>query len=95
MFLPRHSHLVEYAKLVNTIKVNDTPVKFVTEAEHVGVLRSSAGNLPNLLERIASHKKALGAVSSAGLARSHRGNPAASIRVHQLYATPVLLSGLA
>ena len=95
MYLPRHSHLVEYAKLVNTITVNDTPVKFVSEAEHVGVLRSSAGNLPNLLERIASHKKALGAVSSAGLARSHRGNPAASLRVHQLYATPVLVSGLA
>ena len=95
MYLPRHSHLVEYAKLVNTITVNDTPVKFVSEAEHVGVLRSSAGNLPNLPERIASHKKALGAVSSAGLARSHRGNPAASLRVHQLYATPVLVSGLA
>ena len=89
------NYLVKYAKLITTITVGDTPVEFVNEAEHVGVLRSSAGNLPNLLERIASHKKALSAVSSAGLARSHRGNPAASIRVHQLYATPVLLSGLA
>ena len=95
MFLPRHSHLVEYAMLFNTLKVNDTQVKFVSEAEYVGVLRSSAGNFSNLLERIASHKKALVAVSSKGLARSHRGNPAASIRVHQLYATSGLLSGLA
>ena len=29
------------------------------------------------------------------MARSHRGNPAASLRVNQLYAVPVLLSGLA
>ena len=30
-----------------------------------------------------------------GLARGHRGNPAASIKIERLYATPVLLSGLA
>ena len=48
-----------------------------------------------MLNRIISHKKSLGAILSAGLARSHRGNPAASLRVHQLYETPVLFSGLA
>ena len=31
---------------------------------------------------------------SAGLARSHRGNPAASLRTEKLYGLPVLLSGL-
>ena len=41
------------------------------------------------------HKKALGAVLSAGLARGHRGSPAAALRVHRLYCTPVLFSGLA
>ena len=30
----------------------------------------------------------------AGLARNHRGNPAASIRVEKLYATPKLTSGI-
>ena len=30
----------------------------------------------------------------AGMARSHRGNPAASLRVELLYGTSVLLSGL-
>ena len=34
------------------------------------------------------------AVLPAGLARRHHGNPAASLRVHQLYGIPVLLSGL-
>ena len=90
----RHDYLVEYAKLVNSVTIDGTVVQFVTEAEHVGVLRSSSGNMPNILQRIASHKKALGGVSSAGMTRSHRGNPAASLRVHQLYAAPVLLSGL-
>ena len=95
VYLPRHEHLVEYSKLVNTVTVDETIVKFVSEAEHVGVLRSSTGNMPNVLQRIACHKQALGGVCSAGIARAHRGNPAASLRVNQLYATPVLLSGLA
>ena len=33
-------------------------------------------------------------VLPTGLAYSHRGNPAASLRIEKLYATPVLLSGL-
>ena len=34
-------------------------------------------------------------ILSAGIARHHRGNPAASIIVKKLYGTPVLLSGIA
>ena len=59
IFLPRHYQLVEYAKLANSVSIDNTTVKFVTEAEHVGVLRSTAGNLPNILHRIACHKQAL------------------------------------
>ena len=92
---PRHAHLVDYAKLTNPVTIDGTGVKFVEEAEHVGVLRSTAGNMPHILQRIASHKNDLSAVCSAGMARGHRGNPAASLRVHQLHATPVLLSGMA
>ena len=91
----RHKHLVEYAKLINPVTIDGDTVQFVKEAEHVGVLRSTAGNMPHILERIAAHKKALGAVCSAGMSHGHRGNPAASLRVHQMYATPVLLLGLA
>ena len=94
VYKPKHESLVEYAKLVNAVKIDGTTVMFVKEADHVGVLRSSHGNMPNILNRIASHKKAIGSVSPAGMARSHRGNPSASLRVHQLYATPVLLCGL-
>ena len=94
VYKPKHENLVEYAKLVNSVKIDETAVQFVKEADHVGVLRSCHGNMPNILNRIACHKKALGSVSPAGLARSHRGNPSASLRVHQLYAAPVLLCGL-
>ena len=41
------------------------------------------------------HKKAIGAILHVGIARGHRGNPVASLYIHQLYGTPVLMSGLA
>ena len=69
-------------------------LEFVDEAEHVGVIRSSNGNMNNVLHRVASHKKALAAVSSAGLTRGCRSNQAASLRIHNLYAILVLFSGL-
>ena len=95
MYHPRHAHLVEYAELTNPVTIDSSPVKFVKEAEHVGVIRSTAGNMPHILNRIAAHKKDLGVICSAGMARGHRGNPEASLKVHQLHASPVLLSGMA
>ena len=86
---------VEYAKNTNPIYMNGKKIDFVDTAEHVGMLRSSAGNLLTILARITAHKKALGGVLHTGMARGHRGNPAASLRVDQLHGVPVLLSGLA
>ena len=87
--------LVKLAKSCNTIEIKNTPVDFKEEAEHVGVVRNTAGNMPNIICRVAEHKKSLGAVLSAGLARGHRGSPAAALCVHQLHCMPVLLSGVA
>ena len=81
---------VEYWKAVNPIKVNGEPIKFTDTAEHVGVVRSVAGNLPSILSRISAHKNALGAVLHTGLARSHRGNPAASLRIQQIRVRPII-----
>ena len=36
---PKQQHLLEIAKLSNPIKINGQPVKFASEAEHVGVTR--------------------------------------------------------
>ena len=86
---------VDYFKQCNYLEINDVPITFVDTAEHVGIVRATSGNLPHVLHRIASHKRSLGAVLSAGLARRHRGNPAASLHVEKIYSLPVLLSGVA
>ena len=96
MYLPKNEDLVNYAKLTNPVTINCSQVEFVQEAEHVGVVRStSGGNMAHILQRISSHKKVLASICSAGMSKGHRGNPAASLRVHMLHATPVLLSGVA
>ena len=77
------------------ITINNIPVKLVSEAEHVGVLRNTSGNLPHIVNRVAMHKNALYALLPAGIAKRQRGNPAASLKLSQLYGAPVLLSGMA
>ena len=93
-YLCSHQHC-EYYKACNFLEIDSVPKSFVNSAEHVGVTRSVSGNLPHILHRIASHKRSLGAVLSAGMARHHRGNPAASLMVEKIYSLPVLLSGVA
>ena len=85
---------VKYSKLISSISLYDQKIEFTEEAEHVGIIRSSFGNMPNILERISAHSKALRDVLPAGLALHHHGNPAAGLRVEQMYAFPKLLSGL-
>ena len=79
----------------NPIKISENLIDFSEEAEHVGVLRSTSGNITHLLKRVVSHKKALGAVLHSGGALTHRGNLAGVMKVEKLYALPVLLSGTA
>ena len=75
--------------------VSGIPLSFTTTAEHVGIIRSTtSGNAPHVLQRIAAHKRSLGAVLSAGLAKRHRGNHAASLHTEKLYGLLVLMSGL-
>jgi hypothetical protein len=76
----------------NTFKL---PLMILLEATHVGVLRCAEGNGPNISARLSAHRKAVFAVLHAGIAKGHRANPAASLRVETVFAVPVLLSGLA
>ena len=66
---------------LNPIMINNEAIKFSDEAEHVGVVRSTKGNLPNILNRIQAYKQSNHSILSQGLARGHRSNPAACIRV--------------
>ena len=83
-----------YWKLVSPVSLGSSKLEFSNEAEHVGVLRSVNGNLPNLLARMSAHNAALMGVLQCGMARAHRGNPAAALRVQVLYGLPVLLNCL-
>ena len=83
-----------YGKTISPISINGQEINFSDEADHVGTLRSVNGNLPHLQSRFTAHRRSLFAVLPAGLARAHRGNPASSIRAHQVYCTPVFLSGV-
>ena len=65
------------------------------KATHVGVVRSPSGNGFALSDRLSAHKRSIFSLLHSGIAKSHLGNPCASLRVESCYATPVLLSGLA
>ena len=94
-FKKSHKQLVKFQELISPITIDETPIKFSSTAEHVGVIRSNDGNLPHLQGRVTAHIKALYSVLPAGLARKHSANVAAALRVESLYALPVLLSGVA
>ena len=85
---------VDYVMETNPVNIDGVQINFVDSAEHVGMMRSSAGNAPTILARFTAHRNALKAVLHTGMARGHRGNPAASLHVDQVYGIPVLLSGL-
>ena len=51
--------------------------------------------MPDILQRIISHKNALSGLLSMGLSSRHRANPLSSLRAESIYAAPVLFSGVA
>ena len=79
----------------NSISIDGEIITPSSQGTHVGVIRSVEGNIPNIVERLSSHRKAIFAVLHAGLARGHRANPAAALRVEKLYGSSVILSGMA
>lgn len=86
--------VVNFAMETNPLQIDGKKINFVSTAEHVGLLRSSAGNHLTLMDRITAHNRALGAVLHTGMARGHRGNPAAGLHVEKVFGAPVFLSGL-
>ena len=82
-------------EIFNPISIDGHTIDFSKEAEHVGIVRSAEkGNLPHILKRISSHRKALGATLSSGTAQKSRANPVVGIRLEKVYGSPVLLSGI-
>ena len=87
---------IEYDKNISPITISGNKISFSDEAEHLGVIRSAtADNTSNIMNRISAHRSKLFSILPAGLANHHHSNPAAVLKVERLYASPVLLSGLA
>ena len=76
------------------IMIGGESIKYVDEAEHVGVLRSTMGNLPHIMSRLVAYRKAMFTLLPAGMALANRASPAVTLRIHRIYCLPVLLSGL-
>ena len=95
VYTPSNLSVPQVNLLKNSAQLNidGSTIEFVDIAEHVGVVRSVDGNLPHILNRLTSHNRALHGILSVGLARGHKANPAASLRVEKIYGLPVLLSG--
>ena len=83
------------AKCTSLLNVNGDPIEFVDNTEHVGILRSTSGNLPHILSRLTAHRRAMFGILPSGTAMAHRGNPAVNLKTHSIYCTPVLFSGVA
>ena len=67
------------------------PLPLSSQAEHVGVVRSTDGtNQHALLSRLSAHSKSLYGTLSCGMACGHRGNPADSLQVEAMYCAPRL-----
>ena len=96
LYCPKGDNSAIFWQDVSPIIMDGAALPLSSEAEHVGVLRSTGGsNLPSITVRMAGHTKSLYSVISCGMAKNHRGNPAASLRVESCYSAPKLFSGLA
>ena len=82
-------------KTFNPIRIDGHVIDFVEQAEHVGVTRSTEGNMPHILNRICAHRKALHGIGAAGVAKKARVNPLVALKLQQVYGCPVLMSGVA
>ena len=89
VFSKEDSDSLSYIKMMSPVHIGKTKIEFADTAEHVGVLRSTSGNLPHIQQRIVNHKKSLAQILSMGMSRRHRANPVAALRAENIFSTPV------
>ena len=96
LFHPPRDKSASYWQETSPLTMAGAALPLSLQAEHVGVLRCpNKSNLASITARIAGHTRSLYSVISCGMAKNHRGNPAASLRVESGYSAPKLFSGLA
>ena len=91
----RQESKVELENLGCPLVIDEKIIDFSSEAEHVGILRTTKGdNMPHIMNRISAHTRAISTFLHCGAARHHKGNPTLNIHLEKLYGCPVLLSGV-
>ena len=93
--MPKTSKCQVDLEVLTNIIIMENKTILPEKATHVGVLRSPVGNEHAIADRISAHRRAIFSVLHTGLARSHNGNPHASLRIETIFGTSVLVSGLA
>ena len=78
----------------NPIQIDGHEISFSSKADHVGVVRSNDGNMPHILSRICSHRKALRMTLSSGTAQKSRANPLVGLRLQKnIWDTSIAIRG--
>lgn len=94
MFVNKPINVKGVAAVGPPIRIGDDLIKYVDEAEHVGIVRSVTGNRPHIMSRMVAYRKAMFALLPTGIALANRASPVVSLRIHRIHCLPVLLSGL-
>ena len=76
------------------ITISGKKIPLSQSAEHVGVIRDCRSIFPHLLNRMSAHKKATSLLRFAGSGITHHTNLFARLRAFNVFATPILLSGI-
>ena len=92
---PKTAEVCPLEKLGYPFTIDRKEIDCSENADHVGVTRDvKGGNMPPILERSASYRRAVAAILHNGAALNHNANPCHTLQLERLYGSPVLLSGL-
>ena len=85
--LPSPRQSVEVDCMVSSFQLT---IMASPEADPLGILRATIGNMAAVMARISAHIKAMFAILPAGLARHHDPKPAAARRTERFFGEPVI-----
>ena len=87
---PRQSVEVDCMVSSFQLTIRSNTIMASPEADPLGILRATIGNMAAVMARISAHNKAMFAILPAGLARHHDPKPAAALRTERFFGEPVI-----
>ena len=87
---PRQSVEVDCMVSSFQLTIRSNTIMASPEADPLGILRATIGNMAAVMARISAHNKAMFAILPAGLARHHDPKPAAALRTEWFFGEPAI-----